>query len=64
MKLINARYLYLTRQKLPSCHSNVWYVARVYKKDRLYLTLVTLGLELCQLTLVCLITEVFVMYSE
>ena len=33
------------------------------KKDRLYLTLVTLSPELCQLVLVWLITEVFVMYS-
>ena len=33
------------------------------KKDRLYLTLVTLGPELCPLVLVWLITEVFVMYS-
>ena len=46
--------------------SDVWSVARVYKKkkkDRLYLTLVTLGLELCQLVRVWLITEVFMMYS-
>ena len=44
--------------------SDVWSVARVYKKkDRLYLTLVTLGPELCQLVRVWLITEVFVMYS-
>ena len=33
------------------------------KKDRLYLTLVTLGPELCPLVLVWLITEEFVMYS-
>ena len=45
--------------------SDVWSVARVYKKkkDRLYLTLVTLGPELCQLVRVWLITEVFMMYS-
>ena len=58
-------YIYLTRQNNP-VNSGVWSVARVYKKkkkDRLYLTLVTLGPELCPLVLVWLITEEFVMYS-
>ena len=41
----------------------VLYQGFIKKKDRLYLTLVTLGPELCPLVLVWLITEVFVMYS-
>ena len=57
----------------PTIHMNAIYlpytvknnpvVTRVYKKGGLYLTLVTLGPELCQLVLVWLITEVFVIYS-
>ena len=34
----------------------MFYIARVYKKDRLYLTIVTLGPELCQLVLMWLMT--------